>query len=66
MLFVAITIGITIAIDVIVPMIKLSSGNYRDFAIEVTVALLLGQTILKKLVVVVILLFLVWMGSDVI
>ncbi len=54
MLFIAITIGIATAINMIVLMLKLRNGNYGDFAIEVgalvVLALLFGQTVLGMLV----------------
>jgi len=54
MLFIAITIGVATAINMIVLMLKLKGGNYRDFTIEVgalvLLALLFGQTVLGMLV----------------
>ena len=54
MLFIAITIGIATAINMIVLMLKLRNGSYGDFAIEVAalvvLALLFGQTVLGMLV----------------
>jgi len=54
MLFIAITIGVATAINMIVLMLKLRNENYGDFAIEVgalvVLALLFGQTVLGMLV----------------
>ena len=54
MLFIAITIGVATAINMIVLMLKLRNENYGDFVIEVgaliVLALLFGQTVLGMLV----------------
>ena len=54
MLFIALTIGIATAINLIVLIAKLKSGSYADFTIEVgalvILALLFGNTVLGMLV----------------